>query len=290
MYLIQTDFKKLIQTDNLNQIIGSDSTLLTSASISAVTELISYLVQKYNCTREFADLDQWYYTKAYKANERVYLDATAYNASITYALHALALQAGNVYICTTAIVAPEAFNAAHWTLLGEQYKLFYVTLPKTEFNYNDLYVKDNQVWWKDKTYTAKQATVVINHITELQYGSYNNLPAQNPAPDVDAKFWGTGTAYALTAGTLPTDSTKWTAGDNRNPQLVNYCIDIALYTLHSRIAPRNIPDLRVKRYDEVISWLKNVAKGNITAALPLLQPTSGMRVRFGGNIKNQNKY
>lgn len=289
-YLIAADFKKLIQTDNLNQIIGGDSSLLSSAILSAVSELTSYLVQKYDCSREFSAMLPWSNTTVYKANDRVYLDAIAYSATSAYAVGDLALQAGNVYRCKSAIVSPgEAFNASHWDLLGAQYEMFYVKLPYPEFNYETIYTVGTNVFWKDKTYQAQKSTVIPNHVTQIQYDSYSSIPERNIAPDISSQFWGTGTTYQVNAGTLPTDTSKWIKGDSRNPQLVNYCVDIALYTLHSRIAPRNIPELRVKRYDEVIDWLKNAAQGkHITANLPKIQPKQGNRIRYGGNVKNIN--
>ena len=291
-YLILPDFKKLIQVDNLNQIIGNDSTVLDQVKSAAVTELTSYLIQKYDCSREFTDTLPWARATTYKANNRVYLDADAYNPAATYSANALCLQAGNVYI-SIAGNAAHPFNASEWTLIGVQYSMYYVTLPYPEFYYNNVYAKGNQVFWKDKTYSCVVPTAVIGHDAALQIGQYP-LPATNVAPDNPVNgvaYWGVGTAYSVTAGTLPTDATKFTAGDNRNQQLVNYCIDIALYTVHSRIAPRNIPELRIKRYDDVIKWLQNAAQGKtITAALLLKQPAQGGRIRFGGNTKLINSY
>ena len=292
-YLILSDFKKLIQSDNLAAIIGSDYNILDQINLASQSEVVSYLTQKYDCSREFSDTNVYSRTPAYKANERVYLDATEYSATSTYALNSLTLHLGNVYICSTAITIAEAWTVGHWTLIGSQYSLFYVPLPKPEFNYLTTYAKDDHIWYKDKTYTALLPSVSYGHDSALQLGNYENIPPINIFPDDinnGAKYWGTGTAYALTAGTLPT-ATGWTAGDNRNQQLVNYCIDVALYTIHSRIAPRNIPDLRVKRYDDVIKWLQNAAQGKtITAALPLIQPKSGGRIRFGGQVKQKNNY
>jgi len=293
-YLILSDFKKLIQTDNLTAIIGNDYSILEQVKQAAQTEVTSYLIQKYDCSKEFTDTLLWNRSTTYKAKQRVYLDATAYSASATYALNDLCLQAGNVYICTTAINVAEAFTPAHWTLISAQYSMFYITLPKPEFDLNAIYKVGDQVWWKDKVYTCAIATVLLSHETQLQYGDYSSIPPRNVFPD-DAvngvRNWGSGTPYSVAAATLPTDTTKWTAGDNRNPQLVNYCIDVALYTVHSRIAPRNIPDLRVKRYDDVIKWLQNAATGkSITAALPLIQPTQGRRIRWGSDVKKINNY
>lgn len=289
-YLILSDFKKLIQVDALSSIIGNDYAILDQMKLAAQTEVTSYLTQKYDCSREFTDTLLWNRSTAYKGGQRVYLDADAYVPATAYTTNTLTLYSGNVYICTASTTG--TFDATKWTLIGAQYAMFYVTLPYPEFNYSSLYAVGNQVWWKDKTYTALLATLVYTHETQLQINSHNTT--QNFAPDdvVDgAKYWGAGTAYTVTAGTLPTDTTKWTVGDNRNQQLVNYCIDVALYTVHSRIAPRNIPELRVKRYDDVIKWLNNVAQGKeITAALPLIQPSQGMRIRWGGDVKRINNY
>lgn len=103
-------------------------------------------------------------------------------------------------------------------------------------------------------------------------------------------------AQAGSTGVTPgTDITKWLpvswlAGDNRNPQIIQRLIDITLYHLHSRIAPRNIPDLRVKRYDDAIKWLKDCAKGFVTLDAPLIQPKSGSTIRMGSEVKRKNSY
>ena len=289
-YLILSDFKKLIQTDNLSAIIGADFTILDQMKLAAQTEVTSYLTQKYDCSREFTDTLLWNRSISYKGGQRVYLDADTYVPATAYTANNLTLYAGNIYICTTSTTGP--FDATKWTLIGAQYAMFYVTLPYPEFNYGTIYSIGTQTWWKDKIYTARIATLIYSHETMLNINSQSRT--QNFAPDdiTDGlKYWGTGTAYTVAAGTLPTDTTKWTAGDNRNQQLVNYCIDVALYTVHSRIAPRNIPELRVKRYDDVIKWLKNVAQGKeITAAMPLIQPSQGMRIRWGGDVKRINNY
>jgi len=269
-YLIRNDYKGLIQTDNLSQIIGSDYSILTRAELSAQSEVVSYLVQKYITTQEFTDTTLYAYGLTRNAKNRVYLDATAYSASSTYALNALTLYGGNVYRCTSAITVAEAWNAAHWTLIGAQYAMFYVTNPKADWDYYTDYVEGDEVFYNNKTYTATRANSAL-------------------APDENSTEWGTGTTFTVAGSVVPTDATKWTAGDNRNPQMVNYMVDVVLYHTHSRIAPHNIPDLRIKRYDDVISWLKSCAKGDwITASLQKIQPKSGMRSRWGSRLPKQN--
>jgi hypothetical protein len=283
---------KQIQADNLLQVIGNDLTVLHTAELQAIEETYGYLAQKYDTTMEFTDTLPWSFTSQYQAGDRIYLDATAYNAtSGTYALNALTLQGGKVYICTTAITAPEAFNAAKWTLLGNQYQLFYGSYPKPIFDYLKLYSKGDQVYWKGKVYTAQRDSFVWGD--DIQFRQIQNIPAPNVFPDDPTNgqiYWGTGTAYTIAAGTLPTDSSKWTNGDNRTQSILMCVIDVCLYHIHSRIAPRNVPDLRRDRYINAVDMLRAYARGEMTAKLPLLQPKSGQRVRYGGNIKNINSY
>lgn len=59
-------------------------------------------------------------------------------------------------------------------------------------------------------------------------------------------------------------------GEERNALLVMYAIDILLYHIHSRINPNQIPEIRVRRYDNALEWLKAVAKGTLSPNLPLL--------------------
>lgn len=62
----------------------------------------------------------------------------------------------------------------------------------------------------------------------------------------------------------------WASTDtNRNALLVMYAVDMLLYHLHSRINPNQIPEIRAKRYDDAIEWLKAVTKGTLSPALPL---------------------
>lgn len=171
--------------------------------------------------------------------------------------------------------------------------LYYAKLPQPLFQYGGLYNIGDKVFWKDKVYTAKVQTPLLDHDTGLQYREIENIPLANPAPDDPQNgvaYWGVGVAYSVPAGTALTNTTYWTLGDSRDQQMVLYLIDITLYHVHARIAPRNIPDLRVKRYDDALGWLKMCARGEVTPALPLLQPHQGNRIRFGGGIRNINTY
>lgn len=291
-YLIENDFKRFIQADNLQQVINKDDSILQAAMLDSQTTAKEYLVQKYVIASELTDTPIYDVTVAYKAGQRVYLDAAPYSNALTYALNVLTLQNGNVYKCTTAIVVAESFNLAHWTLLGTEFQLFFVQYPNPLFVLNNQYNKGDIVFWNGKNYTNVIATGNPDHEAALQYGTYSNLPLTNVFPDDPTQgkaSWGVGISYSVAANTLP-NTLYWTAGDNRNRSLVRHMLAIALYIIHDRISPRNVPELRKARYRESIGWLKDCAEGNITADLPLIQPRSGGRIRWGSNIRNTNSY
>ena len=293
-YLIPSDYQPLIQAANLQQIISNDPAILNKAQLAAEAQAVSYLRQKYDVTQELKATCPWRVTKSYLADDTVYLDAPAYDfTNGVYAVGALVLQNGNVYINITAVIIPEVFKIAKWTLLGSQYQIFYVTLPQPLFNYLTIYLVTNPIFWRDYTYLCLQATAVLDAQLQYQQGQISNSNVKNVFPD-DAvngsAFWGSKTAFSVAAGTLPTDTTKWTAGDNRDQELVMYFVDLTLFHAHTRIAPHNIPKIRVERYRDAIDWLRMCAEGSVTPELPILQPKQGGRIRFGGQPKAQNQW
>lgn len=74
-------------------------------------------------------------------------------------------------------------------------------------------------------------------------------------------------------------------GEKRNHFLLMIAIDIALYHLWSKRAPRKIPELRAQRYQYAIDWLKAVGEGTMTTDLPQLQGDD-----FFGSFKISSKY
>jgi phage gp36-like protein len=289
-YIVQADFKKQIQLENLNQVIGSDQSILDSSILAAQSECTSYLIQKYDLAAEMTDLLPWSPTVVYKADQRVTIDYPVYDASKAYVTNDCVIYQSKGYVCTGSTTG--AFDLSKWTLLGQQFAIYHGALPNPQFNVYNNYKTGDIVYWKGNKYTCQKATVNISHEGLLQVGFYQNAPLPNIFPDdpaVGVIYWGQPTPYTIPAGTVPTDS-SWTLGDNRDQQLVLYMIDIALYHVHSRISPRNIPDLRVKRYDDAVAWLKRAKDGEVTAAMPAKQPRQGGRIRFGGTVKNNNAY
>lgn len=290
-YLTPYDFRKQIQTDNLNQVIGSDQSILDAAMAAAQAECISYLVQKYDVSAEFMDITPWSPIAVYRATQRVVIDYPAYNTAVTYQVNDLVINAGIGYVCIA--ITTGAFDSTKWDNLGVQNSVYYGALPFPIFNVYANYMVGNKVYWKGNVYTCQKATIYISQEGLLQAGTYQNAPLPNIFPDDPVNgvvYWGVPVPQLIIAGTLPTNTSNWALGDNRDQQMVLYMIDITLYHVHKRISPRNIPDLRVKAYDDAKQWLRYCANGDVTPALPVKQPRQGARVRYGGNVKNQNSY
>lgn len=78
---------------------------------------------------------------------------------------------------------------------------------------------------------------------------------------------------------------------DRNPQLVMILCDVALYHLVAWLPKRIGFDIREVRYNNAISWLKDVQAGKASPDLPLLTNEQGEEignpVRYGGIEKSQ---
>jgi hypothetical protein len=311
------DYFRLVQEDNLDQITEGNRSIKLDVEQSAQTEMTSYLAQRYITANVFTDTTQYLTSVAYKAKalveytEPLHSASTAYTGS-PYYVSATAYVVGNkvtyngyIYTCilnstgnlpTNATywtigvrskrvsfkVGEDSFiyecildstgylptNATYWALLTEDLSLYYATLPYPEYDNAATYSVGTVIWYNNVIYTN---TVACTGVIPTNTG-----------------FWSAGATYTIPAGTFPTDATLWTKGDNRNQQIVMYLVDITLYHLHSRINPRQIPDLRKERYDGnnpqqnggAIAWLKRVAAGDLTADLPNIIPQSGLSISY----------
>lgn len=103
------------------------------------------------------------------------------------------------------------------------------------------------------------------------------------------------------AGTHPSDPVyfsvvsdpDWALSTSRNPYLIMILVDIVLYHLHARISPNNIPKIRLDRYDEAMTWLKQVSKGEASLSECLIKDEEGEEVgniTWGSKSRNENCY
>ena len=311
-FLFIGDYSKQIESNTLSQLTGGKNSILDGIQRASVEECISYLKQKYDTTLEFEPVTAHDRTKKYLAENTVYLDAPLYSPTSAYSLNSYTLYNGQVYQCNTEITIPEAFIPAHWTLLGNQYDILNAVLPFQTFNIYGWYKVGDQVYWKNNTYTCKIETQSVNHDEKLAIGIAIDYNVINVFPD-DTKYgvtyWGVAIPYLVPPNTDLLNTVYWSLGDNRDQKLLMVCVSIAIYHLHFRISPKNIPDAVIHRYmgdsqDRVqkgeriiyatyspLGWLQAAAIGtDITPELPLLQPRQGSRINFGGRVKLINDY
>lgn len=81
-------------------------------------------------------------------------------------------------------------------------------------------------------------------------------------------------------------------GEDRDDYIVMITIDIAIYHLWAKKAPKAIPEHRKERYSDALDWLTNVGSGEIPTDLPQLPAdTYKGDVRISSRYKaNDNKY
>lgn len=274
------DYDRAIQSDNLDQVIGSNYNLLLDVEQAAQLTMIGHLKQRYQVNHIFQNLSTFSLSATYKATNLVEYTESTFSASTVYTINQRVVYSGNIYKSIAGSSA-HSFNASEWTLLCADKLLYYVTLPNPEFDITATYATNDVVWYNNYTYTCRQPITGI-------------LPT-------NTSYWTVGSEYTVT-NTYPTDATKWTLGDNRNQEIVQNLLDITLYNLHCRINPRNVPDLRKERYDGnepqqrggAIGWLKNIASGKIYLDVPEVLPEQGNSINWGNangnNIAPVNTY
>lgn len=274
--LVDNDYLRQIQADNLDQIIESNEDIRKDVEQSAQAEITSYLVQRYRTEKIFTDTTVFDISATYFGKNLIEYTETTFSDATVYVTDDRVVYSGFIYK-SIAGSAAHAFDPLEWTLIVADKTLYYAKTNEPEYVNTTVYAAGDLVWYDDIVYTALSATV-------------GNLPT-------NTQFWTAGATYSFT-GAYPDDTTKWTKGDNRNQQIVMYLIDITLYHLHSRINPRNIPELRAIRYDGnnatqnggAIGWLKMVASGTVTADIPSIVPEQGVSIRWGSNEQNENLY
>lgn len=82
------------------------------------------------------------------------------------------------------------------------------------------------------------------------------------------------------------------SGTSRNEMVVKLIRDVALYNCFSIYNPSKIPEIRRQKYEDSISFLKQVQSEKATLNLTRLQgiTSPSSYVEFGSNSKRRNQY
>lgn len=295
-YLITNDYITDIHQDQLFELIydsnvdNTNDKILLKAEKRAEAEISGYLNMRYDMNVEFSPTTLWELNKTYNGDDLVYINAASYSATYSYTINDLTNYNRNIYICNTASTTA-TFSISDWNIIGYEYDMFYSKLPANYFDIENNYDTNDVVFWQNATWSCVQPTNVLNKTQIYQYQNLSSIPPKNVIPDaklnINQDFWSFGGTYSVPGGAspsiLPTDSTYWIEGDNRNQMILLRYIDIVLYHLHKTISPRNIPELRVKNYKDALNYLDELAKGNINIEMDEKQKNRLLNFRAGGS-------
>ena len=277
-YLRLRDYDKSIEYANLQQITSYDDGIRKDSERAGIEKAKSYLTQKFNVEEEFTDLQVYSYSQSYNAGVTIELNGQDWNANKVYAANDITVYNSIVFKAVSGNTNQSPVGTGNtWTSIGNKFDLYYTVLPCSYYKFDQYYYAGDKVYWNGKVYTCQQQGI----------GYYPDVNSKNIKGEY---FWGTGIAYSVPAGTEISDTTYYNFGDFRCADMVYVTVDLALYLIHKRIAPANVPDLRVKAYDDAIAWLKDCAFGNVTPNLLVRTPRSGGMFRIGSNTKNINSY
>lgn len=355
-FLLLADYLALINQVALDQITENDNTRISLMELEAISEMKSYLSQRYNVDVAFSSITPFNIATVYSLGDRVqWVVSTVFSAQSTWITsnvvgvfnsgelitanngatgHIVGLIGANVFVATTgdwatavsitgdvsgatADVASVATYAIGDLVVGSNNNIYQATAatllnPVTTPADWDLMAANNTLFYNSYPYAPYNGDIVYQINTQIVFvGSIYKavktvVPGMQPLRadgTVNTDWWALIGTAGTTTGVLPSDTANWTAGDNRDQQTVQHCVDICLYHLHARINPRNIPELRMVRYDGngpdqkggAIGWLKNVAAGKLNANIPQryeFGTVPGVSIAYGNstNLRNQTSY
>lgn len=305
--LTDADYLRCIEQIHLDEItLNRGMTIAHQIEQTAQAEMSGYLDERYYTDQIFSNTGTFSLSNTYYGTDLILYTEQDYDQTLTYSLNQRVSFEDNIYINISTSSQIDPTDGTYWTYLVPNDTLFYANTPYPIWNVRHNYSKGDNVWYYNNetetgnTYIALQnnrGRLPLQNQTEEQANIINNnfITGYSDIGRQDGMWFGineinsnwqlTGT-YSFT-GIYPTGTTSsttyWTQGDNRNPQVVQYLLDITLYHLYCAVTPRNIPELRAIRYDgagiiaahSAIRWLKDVSEGRVSANLPEIIPMQG---------------
>lgn len=305
--LTNEDYTRIIQDDDLEQIIEDNYNILLAVEQAGQSQMIGYLKSRYITTQVFTDTTLFSTGATYRANNLVQYTAPAYDDTLSYSVSNHVVFSGIIYTCisgTTGQTAPNS-GVTFWSGICADKTFYYALQPLASYDNNVFYSTGDVVFYDDGIYQAKQNIrgVIPGQSTNLMV-RYANVPNYlwtngymgNPVPTADTQNWLLISGYSF-SNQYCENPTFWVQGDNRNALIVQYLLDIVLYNITARLSPRAIPQLRYERYQAnnyesggAIGWLKMVSAGDVNADLPEIILPQGISIVWGSNPRNISSY
>jgi len=293
-YLRLKDYDTLIQSEGLRQINGDNDAVRLACENMAIDEMKSYLSPKFNTDVEFRSLELWNPSITYRAYDRVVIEYPDWSNTVDYVIGNKVVYNGSAYSCiqNSSNDRPDT-HPLFWTLLGSKYDMYYAKAPFEPYASNTQYYQGDQVFWKDKTYTCLRDCINVTPDSTTLTGYWNDLGP-----------------YTVPINTLLSNATYWTLGDNRSYRMIECAIDITLFKMHMRVAPRNVPEHRYVAYmgkdaDKLVynntkvvypiysalGWLQSCVSGeDVNVSVTESDPKQGHAIIASQSKKNINNY
>lgn len=114
--------------------------------------------------------------------------------------------------------------------------------------------------------------IAVNHLDQIleQAATSSGLTADQVLANAEELAKAEIRSYLVSKFKIEDEFGK--SGTARNMLVLRYCIDIALYTIHFTVNPRDIPELREKAYKASISDLTAARDANIILGIPQADP------------------
>ncbi len=314
-FLIDKDYNRRIQSYDLNQLLmdtqdpnqmwpqNINYDILYGIEQQAIAEITSYIIKRYDVKQIFRPTTTFSLSKTYNANDLTQVFAPVFSSGNTYNIgDRISYSAGTnqdfIYYCIQSGYTGNTPQIDTTYFTGgtiENGELYYVTQPELSYDIYAAYVIGDKVFINNKVYQAFEPSDSLT-LTETLNTQVASDTTSAIIPGITSnwnKYWSAATsAYTVTNIQPDTDTTGvWTRGDNRNPLMIQFILDITLYHLSARVNPRNTVELWAIRYDGnnptqnggVIALLKRISEGQLNLQEPEIIPIKGQSLYWVSN-------
>lgn len=135
---------------------------------------------------------------------------------------------------------------------------------------------------KKSDYTLR---IAIDHLDEIltQAANTSGLTADQVRENAEKLAIAEVRAYLISKYKIAAEFSMDSANETRNMLVICWALDIALFTLHFTVNPRDIPETREKNYKRTIEELKAARDSNIILEIEQVDPFY-TRHLMGSNI------
>lgn len=273
-FLKDSDYLSIINFDDLDQLTEGDMNNLYVSEKKAIDRMRTKLVQRYDCDYELRVMTEYSASTNYKTGQRVLqaLPETIFYIK-TFSVWKIKTQyyTGDIVTDSDGYVFTALQDSIDVATTSTSYWDQLVNIPPTNAPTSTL--------WSSVT-----AYVVGNHVHDAEGNIYISIQNGTNKPVTDVLYW--------TPVTVTVNSTYWAEGDNRYSLFIELAMDMALYLLHARINPRNIPDLRIERNKEALDQLDRWASGTDNAEVKELdaEAKEGYSITWQSATDKMNNY